>query len=38
MRHHQQYHRRQHSNKLNSNDYELSSTGGDDDQVVTVHC
>ncbi|CAF0759451.1 unnamed protein product [Rotaria sordida] len=32
MRHNQQYHRRQHSTKLNSNDYDLCATGGDDDQ------
>ncbi|CAF4443558.1 unnamed protein product [Rotaria sp. Silwood2] len=32
MRHHQQYHRRQYSAKLNSNDYDLCPTGGDDDQ------
>ncbi len=33
MRHHQQYHRKQHSNKFNSHDYETSPTGGDDEQV-----
>ena len=31
MRHHQPYHRKQHSIKLNNNDYE---TGGDDDQFA----
>ncbi|CAF3326176.1 unnamed protein product [Rotaria socialis] len=35
MRHHQQFHRKQHSTKLNSNDYELYSTGGDDDQFAS---
>jgi hypothetical protein len=34
MRHHQQYQRKQHPVKGNSNDYETYSTGGDDDQVV----
>lgn len=32
MRHHQQYQRKQYSNKLNNNDYE---TAGDDEQVCS---
>ena len=38
MRQHQQYHRKQHLPMLNSNDYDLCTNSGDDDQVVLCFC